>query len=535
MAKQGEEETTRSEEETPRSEEQTARSDEQAQIEELVGEKPTRGAMRRDWKLLPRVLPYLRPYRKFAVLSVLCTIVLAVVVLAEPWPIAFVIDSVLGSKEPPGWVTGIFGDGVGTMIALAVGATLLLTALSGGLTVVNEYLATTVDQRMVLDLRSEMFQHTQRLSLAFHDTERTGILMYRINQQASAVGRIVTGLPQIAQAVLTILGMAYITYRIDPLLALIALAVVPFIFYSTTFYTDRIEPRLYRVRGLEGLNLSIVHESMQMMRVVLAFGHEKREYGRFREQGEEAVDARIDLTVRQTAFKLGVQMITAAGTAAVLGIGAYRAINGHISPGELIVVLTYITQVYTPLEQLTSTIAAFQQEFIAVRHALDLLDTAPEVVEKPDARAVERVRGEIELENVSFDYQQAPRRLEGRLAPGARRGGRRAGRAHRRRQVDAGQPAAPLLQHLAGPGAARRDRHRRPEARLAARAVLDRPPGAVAVLGDDPREHPLREARREQRGGRGGRQAGERARVHHPAAGRLRDDARRARGEDLRR
>jgi ATP-binding cassette, subfamily B, bacterial len=408
MAKRGEEETTRSEEETSRSEEQTARSEEQAQIEELVGEKPTRGALRRDWKLLPRVLPYLRPYRKFAVLSVLCTIALALVVLAEPWPIAFVIDSVLGTNEPPGWVTGIFGDRVGVMIALAVGATLLLTALSGGLTVINEYLATTVDQRMVLDLRSEMFQHAQRLSLAFHDTERTGILMYRINQQASAVGRIVTGLPQIAQAVLTIVGMGYVTYRIDPLLALIALAVVPFIFYSTTFYTDRIEPRLYRVRGLEGINLSIVHESMQMMRVVLAFGHEKREYGRFREQGEQAVDARIDLTVRQTAFKLGVQMITAVGTAAVLGIGAYRAINGHISPGELIVVLTYITQVYTPLEQLTTTIAAFQQDFIAVRHALDLLDTAPEVVEKPDARAVERVRGEIELESVSFNYPRRP-------------------------------------------------------------------------------------------------------------------------------
>ncbi len=310
-----------------------------ASLQAMLGAPSKKGALRRGFKSLPRILPYLRPYRKFAVLSVLITILLAVLALAEPWPLAFVVDSIIGDKPAPGWVTAIFGSGVGPLIALAVAATLFLTLLAGGLTVLNEYLSTTVDQRMVLDLRSDMFEHAQKLSLAFHDKESKGILMYRINDQAAAMGQIVVALPVLAQNLLTVVGMAYISIRINPLLALLALGTTPFIVYSTTYYTDRIEPRLYRVRGLGAINLAIVYEAMAMMRVVLAFGTQRREFTRFRTQGETFVDETVGLTVRQTAFKLAVQLITSAGTAAVIGVGAYQAVKGQITAGELLVVL----------------------------------------------------------------------------------------------------------------------------------------------------------------------------------------------------
>jgi len=138
-----------------------------------------------------------------------------------------VVDSIIGDDPAPGWVTSIFGSSVGGLIALAVVATLLLTALAGGLEVWNEYLSTTVDQRMVLDFRSDMFEHAQKLSLAFHDKESTGILMYRINDQAAAMGQIVTAIPAVAQSLLTLIGMAYISVRINPLLALLALGATP--------------------------------------------------------------------------------------------------------------------------------------------------------------------------------------------------------------------------------------------------------------------------------------------------------------------
>jgi ATP-binding cassette subfamily B protein len=276
------------------------------------------------------------------------------------------------------------------------------------MTVWNEYLTTTVDQKMVLDFRSDMFQHAQKLSLAFHDSESKGLLMYRINNQAAAMGQIVVAIPTVGQSLLTLIGMAYISFTINPLLALLALGTTPFVIYSTTFYTDRIEPRLYRVRGLGAINLSIVYEAMAMMRVVLAFGTQGREYTRFRKQGENWVQETVGLTVRQTLFKIAVQMITAAGTAAVIGVGAYEAVNGRISAGELLVILSYISQVYQPLEELTTTIANFQQWFINLLMSFELMDRKPEVKEKADARPLRDGRGEIELEGVGFGYRGRP-------------------------------------------------------------------------------------------------------------------------------
>jgi ATP-binding cassette subfamily B protein len=375
-------------------------------------EESSRGALRRGWRLLPRALHYLRPYRPLAAVSIGLTVLLAIVALAEPWPLAFIVDTVLADRTPPGWIRGIVGEGRGALILTAVAFSLLITLLNGGLTVVNEYVTTKVDQRMVLDFRSDLFQHAQRLSLAYHDDTRTGMLMYKINDQADAVGQIVVALPSLGQSLLTLVGMLWIAYRIDPLLSLLAVAIVPFIYYSTTYYSNRIEPQLIKVRGLEGKNLSIVHEAMAMMRVIVSFGRERHEFDRFRKQGEEAVDARIKLTVKQTAFQLVVSLITAVGTATVLGVGAFRVIGGQISAGELLVVMSYIAAVYAPLESLTNSMTSFQQQFISFEHALQLLDTPIDVQEKEDARALKGCKGQVQFENVAFSYKTRPETLK---------------------------------------------------------------------------------------------------------------------------
>ena len=180
--------------------------------------------------------------------------------------------------------------------------------------------------------------------------------------------------------------MAYITVTINPLLALLALGTTPFVVYSTTFYTNRIEPRLYRVRGLGAINLAIVYEAMAMMRVVLAFGAQRREYTRFRKQGENWADEVVGLTVRQTVFKLAVQMITAAGTAAVIGVGDLpgRQRADH-APASCSWSSPTSAQIYMPLEQLTNTITSFQQWFINLLMSFDLMDMTPDIEEKENA------------------------------------------------------------------------------------------------------------------------------------------------------
>src|SRR5207244_1652144 len=158
------------------------------------------------------------------------------------------------------------------------------------------------------DFRSDLFEHAQRLSLTFHDQKRSGMLIYAINAQADAAARLVMAIPPLAQSVLTLVGMLWVTYLIHPTLAAISLAVLPFLFLSVRFYVTRIQKRLMEVKAMEGESLSIIHEAISMLRVIVAFGREDHEHRRFRAQGEQTVRARVRITVWQTIFSLAVNV-----------------------------------------------------------------------------------------------------------------------------------------------------------------------------------------------------------------------------------
>ncbi len=375
---------------------------------------PTSGsALGRAWKLVPRAIAYLKPFRGRYAGFVIATGVGVIVTLAQPFPLAFVIDTVLKDRPPPAWITGIVGNGTGALIFFAVIAMLAITLIGGGAKVLEEYLSTTVDLGMTLDFRSDLFGHVQRLSPAYHDDSLIGVLIYRINQLSSSIGDMVVSIPVFAQDVLTIAGMAYITYRIDPHVAELALVVVPLNYYLTVMYTNRIESRLWLVRGMLGMQLSIIHETLSMFRVIASFGREADQYARFRRQGEASVNMEVNITVRQMLFQLGVNFITSVGTAAVLGVGAYEVVEGRMSAGELVVVMAYIATAYGLLDSLAVMLTTFQQQMISFQGSLRILDAPVEVTEKPGAIELDGVRGDVEFKNVAFDYATRPGALKG--------------------------------------------------------------------------------------------------------------------------
>jgi ABC-type multidrug transport system fused ATPase/permease subunit len=181
---------------------------------------------RGTWAFLkdfPRVMPYLRPHKRLAGMSLGMVLLSTLMALLAPWPLALLIDTVLGNKPLPSLLGALDGLGVYTLLAVAVASGLIITALEHGLAVVDDYVNTKLDQNMVLDLRSDLFRHAQRLSMAFHDTKRTGTLMYQINNQAAAVGGVTVAVPPLLQSILTLIGMFAVTLVIEPLLALLAL------------------------------------------------------------------------------------------------------------------------------------------------------------------------------------------------------------------------------------------------------------------------------------------------------------------------
>jgi ABC-type multidrug transport system fused ATPase/permease subunit len=358
------------------------------------------------WKVLPRVRPYLTPYRRTLVVVMLLTVAAAILGLAEPWPLAVILNEVLKEAQPTGIVRTIFGPDptVWVVLVAMVTARFLIIVVGNAATVWNHFLGAKMEQNMVLDLRSHLFQHAQRLSFTFHDRRQTGALMSQINLQAAAVGMIVMVIPPVAEALLTLVGMLVISLLIDWQIALLALIVLPFLFWSFNLYGRRIVPRLQRVQKLEWDSLSIVNEAMAMLRVIVSFGREDYEHGRFRRQGQTAVDERVKLTVSQSLYTLGVQTASAFGISLVMGLGAWHVIQGKISIGELIILLTYITSVYQPLEQLSGTVGMIHEQLVQFDSSLRLLDTEPEVVEKPQPVVLEKVAGRVTAERVSFSY-----------------------------------------------------------------------------------------------------------------------------------
>jgi ATP-binding cassette subfamily B protein len=359
------------------------------------------------WKALPQARPYLRPYRRTLTLITALTLFVAVFGLAEPWPLAVILNSVLHDAEPSGFVKFVFGKNpeIGVVLVVMVVGRFLLVVIGNALTVLCHYSGAKMEQNMVLDLRSDLFAHVQRLSLVFHDKKQTGALMSQINTQAASLGSIVMVIPPIVESLMTLIGMLIIAALIDWQLALLSLIIVPVLYWSFGAYGRRIVPRLQRVQELEWRSLSIVHEAMSMLRVIVSFGREDYEHKRFREQGQTAVDERVKLTVSQSIYTLGVQTATAAGASLILAFGAWAVINNRISIGELIVLMTYIASVYQPLEQMSTTVGMIHDELVQFHSSLRLLATEPDVRDKPDAVDLGRSTGDVRAYMVNFAHQ----------------------------------------------------------------------------------------------------------------------------------
>jgi ATP-binding cassette, subfamily B, bacterial len=354
-----------------------------------------------------RVLGYLRPHWRLAAGSIGITLLASVTALLTPWPLKIVVDHVLGQSPLPPWLEHALraaGKDPMSLLLVAVLCGLAIALLENSLHVVGNYVNTKIDQHITLDFRSELFLHAQRMSLAFHDRRRSGMLIYMINNQGAAAAGLIMTIPLLMESALTLVGMFWISYRMDWQLAFASLAVVPFLYYSVGYYATHIQDRLQRVKALESESLAIIHESLSMMRVIVAFSREEHEYRRFRDQTVTAVAARVKVTVRQTVFSLVVNMITATGSSLVLWLGAYHVVRGQLTVGQMLVVIAYIAAIYKPLETISYTIGSLQDRFISLRNTFNLLDTEPDIKDTPHAKPVRHAQGHISYDHVYFSY-----------------------------------------------------------------------------------------------------------------------------------
>ena len=390
----------------------------------LLGHGGPRRGLYRD------ILRESRPYWRHIAALFGLSLLLSVFVLLTPLPLKIALDSVVGSHPPPAFVSALLPAGVEQsqtgVLLVAAGLLVSIALLRQVLEAANLILSTYTSEKMLLGFRSRLFRHAERLSLRYHDATGTADSVYRIQYDATAIPRIaVTGVIPFFTATLTIVGMIYVTARIDWRLALVSIAVAPVLFVAMRLYRERLRAQWHDAKRLESSAVSVVQESLEALRVVKAFGREDHLRDRFAGRSSASVRAKIRLSFIEARFGLVVGATIGLGMGTVLFVGTRSVLAGAMTVGDLVLVMGYLQQLYEPVKTASRKVGTLQSSLASAERVYALFDQAPDFVDRPDARSLGRAAGMVEFRNVSFGYDADHRVLHDvcfAVAPGTRLG-----------------------------------------------------------------------------------------------------------------
>ena len=383
-----------------------------------------------DLALIKRSLLQARPFWSHILGIFMLSLIGTPLALMTPLPIKIVVDHVLGTEPLPNFLSRLLpADVAGSktaLLILAISMLVIITLLSQLQELGALLLRTYSGEKLVLDFRGKLFSQLQRLPLTYSDLRGTSDSSYRVQYDAPSIQYIAIDgvIPFIASAI-TLISMVYVTARIDWQVAVIALTIAPILFFLTQAYRRRIRKRSREVKKIESMALSVIQEVLTSIRVVKAFGQEDREQKRFMQKSGEGFQARLHLTWVQGFFSLLVGLIAALGSAFVLLVGVKHVQQGMLSLGSLLLVMSYLSQLYSPLKTMSQKAASLQSHLAGAERAFALLDEVPDAPDRAITLPLKRAKGAFSFRNVSFAYQPGHpilKNLNFDIPPGTRLG-----------------------------------------------------------------------------------------------------------------
>src|SRR5438067_5766379 len=358
--------------------------------------------------MVAKFLPYLKAHRWQVAWALAQVFLIAGFELLKPWPLQIVIDYVLGGKPPPGIapLDQLFSLPASLLLLVACIGLVILNLGAGALTLLHNYTTIRVGQNMVNDLRSDLYAHLQRLSLAYHSRQRVGDLMYRITADSFAVQTmIMNGVLPILSAVILLVGMLIVLMPMDPVLTLLALTVVPSLFVLIALFNRKIVDVATEVRDLDSRVYSLVQWGMAAIKVVQAFTKEEEEHRRFMGASWDSLRATLRLYNWQTLYSGAVNIVIALGTAIVIYAGARAVMSGTLSVGQLIVFISYLAQLYAPINQITQSWGAIAGAKVGATRVFEVLETEADLTSGSLQFPPKGARGEVGWREISFRYR----------------------------------------------------------------------------------------------------------------------------------
>lgn len=363
----------------------------------------------RNMQVYKRFAPYLRPYWPLATLMGVMLLGQAVMDVISPWPIKFLFDNVIGKHHLHG-VLGhvthaLAGNNTTDLLVLIVVAYIVVQIVDAAFSYGGNLLLSNVGQRFVFDARKDLFAHVQRLSLKFHGSRQTGDLMSRLSSDVGNIqDMVVNSTSTIFGNVLSILLMLVIMLRLDWRYTLLTMTTTPLLFMVTRHYRRAIKQATRRQRKSEGQVSSIVQEVITSIRVVKAFTREEFEQQRFEQQSNLSLLLSLRMAKLQAQFTPIVGLLGSVGTIIVLGLGTREILLGRLTPGELLVFLSYYQSMYSPLRQLAKISVTTAKGLASAERVLEILDTEPDLRDLPGARPAPPFAGHVVFDRVTFSY-----------------------------------------------------------------------------------------------------------------------------------
>lgn len=363
-----------------------------------------RGAMRRfsgneeegkiyNKHVVARMLVYLRPYTKYLFFGFLAMLVISGMTLLIPYLLKVTVDTFISEGD----ITGLIQISIVTALAYV----LLYLA-----TRAQQYFLSMVGQRMLTNIRRDLFVHLQELSLVYHDTHIVGVTVSRVMNDVATINDLLSqGIITLLGDLLILIGIIIIMLTMNVRLALLTFIVLPLMVLMTLWFSKRARIAYRKTRTSVAKVVGGLAEDIQGVRVIQAFGQENTTRERFNEVNQENREAHIGAMSLSFIFLPSIEVLAILATAIVLWFGGKMVSAETVTFGVMVAFLSYVTRFFQPIQELSRMFTTLQSAMAGGEQVVKLLDTTPEVLDQEDAAEVSEIEGHVEFDHVTFRYR----------------------------------------------------------------------------------------------------------------------------------
>lgn len=347
-----------------------------------------------DRKVISGMLSFLRPYRQRMYLATLLMLMVTGFTLLAPFLIKIAIDQYI-----------IMGDtsGLGQIVALTGAAFFGLFVA----TAAQQYILSWVGQRVLADLREALFRHLQVLSLSYHDTHIVGVTVSRVINDVAVINDLLTqGLISLVGDLLVLVGIIVVMLSMNPRLALLTFIVIPLMMLATYMFSQKAQGAFRETRSRIATLVGKLAENIDGMRVIQAFAQEENVERRFEAVNWANREANIHAVRLSYIFLPSIEFLGTMAMAIVLWFGGRAVAGGTVTLGVVVAFLAYVTRFFQPVQELSRIYTTMQSAMAGGEQVLNLLNTVPEIADRPDAVKMPPIQGKINVHEVTFQYRE---------------------------------------------------------------------------------------------------------------------------------